>query len=401
VAEKKKKKFSLGIRRAPAGAAAGTESPKKHARLDTAFLIVIFAMLTYGAIMVFSASYPAALSKTGDSFHFISKHMLFVLAGTAVMFVASYVDYHIFRRFVFPLVIVAYILLILVLIPGIGSTLGTFARRWIVVGGENLGINFQPSEIMKFATIVLFAHLIALNQKRMNTFTYGVVPFMVCLMATAVLMMLEPHLSGTLLIFAVGSLMMIIGGTKLRWFMGLAGIGGLGVAGLAIIGKLSYITDRIDSWLDPFGDVLGDTYQTVQSLIAIGSGGIMGRGVGNSIQKYLYLPESYNDYIFAIICEELGLIGALLVIILFVVFAMRGFSIASKAPDTFGFMMGVGITLQVCIQALLNIAVVTNTIPPTGISLPFFSYGGTALLMLMGEVGILLNISRQASIEKV
>lgn len=375
--------------KAPAG------KPRKKS-LDTALLLIIFAMLTFGAIMVFSASYPSALAKTGNSFHFIGKHAAFVLAGIAVMLIASFLDYHIYRRFVFPIVIAAYALLVAVLIPGIGSDLNTFAQRWIVVGG----VNFQPSEIMKFATIVLFAHLIALNQKRMDTFTYGVVPFMICLGATAVLMMLEPHLSGTLLICGVGGLMMIIGGTKLRWFVALGGVGAAGIAGLAFIGKLSYITDRVHSWLNPFGDVLEDTYQTVQSLIAIGSGGVMGRGIGNSIQKYLYLPEAYNDYIFAVICEELGLIGALLVMILFIAFTLRGFAVSSKAPDTFGYMLGVGITLQVAVQAMLNIAVVTNTVPPTGISLPFFSYGGTALIMLMGEMGVLLNISRQASVEK-
>ena len=164
---------------------------------------------------------------------------------------------------------------------------------------------------------------------------------------------------------------------------------------------IEYITGRLSGWLHPFEDTQGQNWQTIQSLIAIGSGGIMGRGIGNSRQKYLYLPEPYNDFIFAIICEELGLIGALLVIVLFVLFALRGYSIAAKAPDKFGFMLGVGLTTQVVVQAILNIAVVTNTVPNTGISLPFFSYGGTALLMQLGEMGILLNISRNAVMEKM
>ena len=401
--EKKQKKkrplFASREPRQPNNAALPATPPKRFKHLDTAFVIIIFALLTYGVIMVFSASYPAALHKTGNAFHFISKHALFVVAGIAVMFIASFVDYHIYRRFAIPIFIVAFILLILVLIPGIGSTMGTFARRWIVIGGAN-GVNFQPSEIMKFAIIVLFSHMIALNYKRMGTFTYGVIPFAVVLLAAAGLMVLEPHVSGTILIVAIGFIMMFVGGTKARWFAGLGGLGVAGIGVLAVTGKLSHVMDRLGGWLDPFADVTGDGWQTVQSLIAIGSGGIMGRGIGNSRQKYLYLPEPYNDFIFSVICEELGLIGALLVIVLFVLFALRGFSIAAKAPDKFGYMLGVGLTTQVCIQAVLNIAVVTNTVPNTGISLPFFSYGGTALLMLLGEMGILLNISRQASIEK-
>lgn len=367
--------------------------PKKKLRsMDTAFIFIILVLLAYGAIMVFSASYAAAYNKTQDnnSFHFISKHMTFVIIGLVVMFVASFVNYHIYRRAVFWIFGVSFLLLVLV--PIIGSDLGTIAKRWIVIGP----INFQPSEIMKFAIIVLFAHLISLNYKRMNTFTYGVVPFGICLIAVAGLMMLQPHLSGTILIFGIGAIMMFVGGTKLRYFVGLIGCAGVGVIGIIMIKGADYILERVKLWIDPFADTSDAGWQTVQSLVAIGSGGLMGRGIGMSRQKYLYIPEPYNDFIFAIICEELGLIGALLVIILFIVFAFKGFSIASKAPDKFGYMLGVGLTVQVCLQAVLNIAVVTNTVPNTGISLPFFSYGGTALIMLMGQMGILLNISRQA-----
>lgn len=374
------------------------KSLPKWKRLDAACVVILFAMLIYGIIMVFSASYPAALHKTGNSLHFITKHVFFVIGGIIVMFVASFVDYHVLRRFVVPLFILGVVLLVLVKVPGIGTNNNTVAYRWI----DLRFTTFQPSEFMKFAIILMFAHLIALNYKKMGTFRYGVVPFGICLLITAALMMLQPHLSGTILIFAIGLIMMFVGGTKLRWFGALVGAGGLGVGAIVILKGVDYIGNRIHWWLDPFAadSIQSGTWQTVQSLVAIGSGGIMGRGIGNSRTKYLYLPEPYNDFIFSIICEELGLIGALLVIALFILFAFRGFSIAQKAPDKFGYMLAVGIVAQVCIQAILNIAVVTNTIPNTGISLPFFSYGGTSLLMLMGEMGVLLNISRQAVIEK-
>ena len=368
---------------------------KKIPRMDTAFLIIILVLLAYGVIMVFSASYPAALEKTGNSLHFISQHILFVLLGIAAMIFISYIDYHVYQRFAFVIFGIAFLLLILVLIPGIGKELNN-ARRWIYIGP----INFQPSEIMKFGVIVLFAHLISHDQKRMGTFTHGVVPYMICLITIAGLMMLEPHLSGTILIFGIGCIMMYIGGTKLRYFLVIGGVAGLGVAGVVLLKGVNYIVDRLQFWLNPFADVNDKTWQTVQSLVAIGSGGLFGRGIGASRQKYLWLPEAYNDFIFAVICEELGLIGALLVITLFVLLAVRGFSIASKATDKFGFMLGVGFIVLICLQAFLNFAVVTNFVPNTGISLPFFSYGGTAIMMQLGEMGILLSISRYAKIEK-
>ncbi len=371
-------------------------APKpKQKRFDTAFLIIILILLAYGVIMVFSASYPAALQKTGNSLHFISQHVLYVAVGIAAMLLISRIDYRLYRRFAYIIFGIALILLILVAIPGVGRVLNN-ARRWIYIGP----IGFQPSEIMKFAVIVLFSHLIAHYQSRMNTFKQGVLPFAAVLLVIAVLMMLEPHLSGTILIFGIGCIMMYIGGTKLRYFLAVGGLSVGAIAGIVAFKGVSYITERLQFWLNPFADINDKTWQTVQSLVAIGSGGLLGRGIGASRQKYLYLPEPYNDFIFAIICEELGLIGALFVIVLFVLFAVRGFSIASKAPDRFGFMLATGITVQICLQAALNIAVVTNTIPNTGISLPFFSYGGTAIMMQLGEMGILLNISRHAFMEK-
>ncbi len=395
MARSKSQNINQGQRQ-PNNTASPKQPPKKHKKLDTSFLIIILVLLTYGIIMVFSASYASAKFEYGNSFHYISRHVLFVIGGIIAMFIASYVDYHIYRRVVFWIFGGSFILLALV--PVIGTSLGTIAKRWIAIGS----FSFQPSEIMKFAIIVLFSHLISLHYKRMGTFTYGVIPFAICLLTVAGLMMLQPHLSGTVLLFLLGFIMMFVGGTKLRYFLGLIACGGVGIAGIIAIKGADYIVGRLQSWLDPFGgNIQAETWQIVQSLVAIGSGGLMGRGIGMSRQKYLYLPEPQNDFIFAIICEELGLIGALMVIILFIMFALRGFSIASKAPDKFGYMMGVGLTAQILIQAVLNIGVVTSTIPNTGISLPFFSYGGTALLMQLGQMGILLNISRQASIEKI
>ncbi len=400
-------------RRAPAPKGKAGRAPKKKSgglfrrlstamaesgKLDSALVIIILTLLTYGLIMIFSASYPTALDEGKSSLSYTLKQGGFALVGVAAMFLASLVDYHVYRRLVFPLYIASTILLILVLIPGIGSKMGTFARRWIVLGP----VNFQPSEVMKFAIIVMFAHLVSVHYKRMNTFRYGVLPFALCLGSTAVLMMKEPHTSGTVLIVGIGFIMMFVGGTKLRWFAAVGGAGVLGIAGIIMMGKLDYILSRLGSWLDPFAEelYLNDGWQTAQSLIAIGSGGIMGRGIGNSHQKYYYVSEPHNDFIFSIICEELGLVGALIVILLFILFALRGFSIAAKAPDKFGYMLAVGLTAQICLQAVLNIAVVTNTIPNTGISLPFFSYGGTALLMQLGQMGILLNISRHSTVDK-
>lgn len=381
-------------RRQPANTAPPQKPPKKFKRMDTAFFILILVLLAYGLIMVFSSSYAWSIHKFQNSYEFISSQAIFVAVGIVAMYFISLIDYHLYRRFVFIIFIGGLILMVAVLI--IGTKLNG-AKRWITIPGVT---TFQPSEIMKFALIVLFAHLISLHYKRMGSFRYGVLPFAICLITVAGLMMLQPHLSGTILMFLIGFVMMFVGGTKLRYFVVLAGSGAAAAVGIIMLKGVDYMAVRIQGWLNPFENINDENWQTVQSLIAIGSGGIMGRGLGESHQKFLYLPEPYNDFIFAIICEELGLIGALLVIILFVLFTFRGLSIASKAPDKFGYMLGIGLVAQICIQAVLNIAVVTNTIPNTGISLPFFSYGGTAILMQLGQMGILLNISRQATIEK-
>ena len=269
-------------------------------------------------------------------------------------------------------------------------------RRWIVLPG--LG-TLQPSEIAKFAVVLVFSHLIALNHPRMGSFRVGVLPFALVLGMVSVLMLLEPHLSGTVLILGIGGVLMFVGGTGLRWF-GLAGAGGVGAIAAAVVlmpDLVPYAMDRLNSWLDPFSDPLGDGHKTIQSLYAIGSGGAAGLGLGESRQKHLFVPEPQNDFIFSILCEELGFVGACGVLALFVLLLLRGMVIAAHAPDKFGALLVVGFTVQVTLQAILNVAVVTNTIPNTGISLPFFSAGGTSLVMILGEMGIVLSVSRRGT----
>ena len=358
--------------------------------LDWPLAIIVLTLVVFGLVMLFSASYATAYYRfKGDSFHFIRQQALFAAVGVVVMFVASHVDYHIFHKFAWPIMAVTVVLLIVVLfMPELNG-----AKRWIFLP---IGGNLQPSEVAKFAVIVLFAHIISINHKRMKTFAYGVLPFVVILGVIAGLMLLEPHLSGTLLILGIGAVLMFVGGTGLRWFV-LAGVGGAAAIAAAVIlmpELVPYAADRLRSWQDPFADPLGDGHQTIQSLYAIGSGGATGLGLGNSRQKHLFVPEPQNDFIFSIVCEELGFVGACAVVGLFVLLLWRGIAIAAKAPDRFGALLVVGFVVQVALQAVLNVAVVTNTIPNTGISLPFFSSGGTSLMMLLGEMGIVLSVSR-------
>ena len=273
------------------------------------------------------------------------------------------------------------------------------AVRWL-----NLGfVEFQPSEIAKFALILMFAHLIALYGERMKTFRYGFLPFFGILGLICVLVIAEKHVSATIIICLIAFIMMFVGGTKFRYFAVIGGAAAAAIGALVLFSsKFAYAMDRVHGWLDPFNPPEGvDTWQTVQSLYAIGSGQLLGVGIGQSRQKYLYIPEPQNDFVFAVVCEELGFIGALIVIILFALFIWRGVYIALHARDLFGTMLALGITFQFGVQAILNICVVTNTIPNTGISLPFFSFGGTALIMLLAEMGVLLSVSRHSNTEKM
>ena len=358
---------------------------------DIWFLIILMLLVCYGLVMLFSAGYAVALYRRGDAYTYLRPQLLFAAFGVAAMYAASLVDYHIWHKLAWPIMGVSLALLAIVLfMPEYNG-----CKRWIVLPG--LG-TLQPSEIAKFAVVLVFAHIISLNHDRMQTFATGVLPFMVILGAVTVLMLLEPHLSGTLLILGIGAVLMFVGGTGLKWFA-LAGIAGAGAIAAAVVllpELVPYAMGRLSSWRDPFADPLGEGHQTIQSLYAIASGGAAGLGLGNSRQKYLYVPEPQNDFIFSILCEELGFVGAALTVVLFLLLFLRGMSIAVRARDKFGALLAVGFVVQVVLQAVLNIAVVTNTIPNTGISLPFFSSGGTSLMMLLGEMGIVLSVSRQA-----
>lgn len=360
---------------------------------DPTLLIVTLVLTIFGLIMMFSASYANAIYIYNDGFYFIRGQIVWAVIGIVCMIAVSFINYRVLHKMAWPLYIISEILLFVTLfMPPING-----AKRWIIIGS----LTFQPSELSKFAIILLFAHLIATNPLKMKKFKYGYLLPLALLGGVALITMQQTHLSATILIFLVGFIMMFMGGTKLRWFGISAGVVlPAGFLFILLSNKMEYAMERITTWLDPFKDRTDAGHQTVQSLLAIGSGGLMGLGLGNSRQKHLYVPEPQNDFIFSIICEELGFIGAAFVIILFIIFIVRGFGIAMKSRDKFGAMLAIGITVQIGLQALLNIAVVTNTVPNTGISLPFFSQGGTSLVMLLAQVGVLLSISRFSAVEK-
>ena len=363
-------------------------------KMDLTFLFLLLIIVTIGLIMLFSASYVFADTYYGNSYYFITKQAGFAVFGIVLMLIVSKIDYHFIRKFAIPFYIVMVIFLgVMLILPPMVP--GTSVKRWFSVGP----INFQPSELAKFAVILLLSHLISANQKMMKTFRFGFLFLGLTVGLVCVLVVLEPHLSATVLIFLIGAVMMIVGGLQLRYI-----IGGLAVAVTGVIGVMSgvikYAQDRITYWLDPWSAPVGEGYQTIQSLLAVGSGGWTGKGLGQSTQKHLWVPEPHNDFIFSIVCEELGVIGAMIIIILFCLLMWRGFSIAIKAPDKFGSLLALGLTFQVGLQMILNVLVVTNTIPNTGISLPFFSYGGTSLVILLVEMGIILSISRGCSNKK-
>ena len=344
--------------------------PLRHLpAMDLPFLVLVLTLVGFGLVMLGSASSAVALYRRGDAFAYLRPQLLYAALGIGAMWVASRVDYHVYHKLAWPLLALSMVLLTAVLfMPEYNG-----CKRWLVLPG--LG-TLQPSEIAKFAVVLVFAHIIALNHDRMGSFAVGVVPFALVLGAVAVLM--------------------FVGGTGLKWFV-LAGAGGAAAIGAAIIimpDLVPYAASRLSSWLDPFADPLGDGHQTIQSLYAIGSGGAAGLGLGSSRQKHLFVPEPQNDFIFSILCEELGFVGACAVILLFALLLWRGITLAAHAPDRFGALLVVGFVVQVALQAVLNMAVVTNTIPNTGISLPFFSSGGTSLMMLLGEMGIVLSVSR-------
>ncbi|NLT57701.1 MAG: cell division protein FtsW [Clostridiales bacterium] len=351
--------------------------------MDLPFFVLVMLLVSMGLVMVYSASYANAFYRFGDSYYFIRSQLMWAALGTLVMLLtARFLTDRLLRMAVLPTFVFSIATLVLVLFIG---TVKYGAKRWL--------FGFQPSEVAKFAVILAMSWLICRQQKKMNTLREGILPCGALLVLFCGLIALERHVSATVLVFAIGAVMMFVGGAHLGWMLGFGVTGVLGVAGIILVSP--HAMERMKIWLDPFLDPLDAGFQTIQSLYAIGSGGLFGLGIGKSRQKYLYIPEPQNDFIFSIACEELGFVGALLIILLFVLLIWRGFTIAFKAPDRFSALVSVGIMSQVAIQTILNIGVVTNLVPNTGISLPFFSAGGTSLIMLMFEMGILLNISRR------
>ena len=361
--------------------------------IDVPFLLLVLLLTSVGLIMLLSASFPSAYYESGDPLYYFKRQAAFATLGLAAMVVIGRINYARFRGVAKIALGISIALLVAVIIPGVGIT-SHGATRWLGIPGTTM--RFQPSEIAKLGVILYFADSISKKKDKMRTLRYGILPYGFILALIAVLMYFEPHLSGTVLILGIGAVLMFVGGTGLKWFV-LAGAGGAAAIGAAIIimpDLVPYATSRLSSWLDPFADPLGDGHQTIQSLYAIGSGGAAGLGLGSSRQKHLFVPEPQNDFIFSILCEELGFVGACAVILLFALLLWRGITLAAHAPDRFGALLVVGFVVQVALQAVLNMAVVTNTIPNTGISLPFFSSGGTSLMMLLGEMGIVLSVSR-------
>jgi len=360
---------------------------RKEDSVDALFLVLLLTLLCVGLVMLYSASYAQSEYDTGytSSTRYLQKQAVCAGIGLVAMAVLSRIPANFWLRFAWPLYGISIVLLLSVLVVG-ESVNG--ARRWINIAG----LQFQPSEIAKFTMIVLFARLTRGFGADAKKFRYGVLGFGAALLGILVPLALEKHLSAIMLMGMVAVVMMFVAGTHPKWL--LAGAVAAAVFVVIYISFMGYAGDRVTAWLHPEADP-GDTgYQILQSLYAIGSGGVFGLGLGKSRQKYLYLPFQYNDYIFAVICEELGLVGALLIITLFSALIIRGYWIALHARDRFSTVLAAGLITLIAVQTVLNLCVVTNLLPSTGIALPFFSYGGTALAVNLGEMGIVLGISR-------
>lgn len=361
---------------------------RKYHRPDLVLLGAILALLGIGFVMVYSSSAVRGYIQYDDPYHYLKMEMLWVTMGLVAMYISMAVDLRWVRKFAKPALIAAIILLIAVKIPGIGRRVNG-ADRWIGLGPMSI----QPSEVIKLSMVLMMSHLLALNPHKIESFRKGVLPILGLMGVVAGLIMLQPDLGTTLVIAATTFFMLIAAGARASHIMALAGTG-LGLV-VAAIAAAPYRMRRIFAFLDPWADPLGNGYQTIQALLALGPGGLFGLGLGQSRQKFLYLPENHTDFIFAMVGEELGFVGASLVVLIFFLFAWRGFRVAMRAPDAFMGFLAVGLTAMISIQAMINMGVVSGVLPVTGITLPFISYGGTSLVFTMIGVGVLLNISRE------
>lgn len=364
--------------------------------MDTPMLVIILLLLTLGSIMVFSASQAYAQKRYGDEHYFMIRQCVFALVGIATMIGVSKINDSLLRKYTLAIYCATLLCLIAVLIVGTASGV---AKRWIYIGPFSI----QPTEIAKFTVVLVLAWYFEKYEEKVHedryfwqSSVYGVFLPLGILLSFLLLILLENHFSGMIILFLIGMAMILIGGARKFWFLLTGSIAAVGI--LVMILFVDYAKERIDTWLHPENYSLqGEVWQTIQGKYAIGNGGLFGVGLGNSLQKQLFVSAPQNDFIFSIACEELGLIGATLILLLFAFFAWRGIYLGLRAPDTFSALLAIGITCHVTIQAILNIMVVTALLPNTGITLPFFSYGGSALIVLMGEMGVLLGISRRIS----
>jgi len=362
---------------------------------DFLIFMTVLILLAMGLVMVLSASYYFVdVRFKGDAFKIARSQMFFAVVGIGAMFFMANFDYRRLAKLGGPLIIASIIMLALVKVPGIGITRNG-ASRWINIGF----MEFQPSELAKFSIIVFFSASLSKRKDQLKKFFSGFLPYILLLGVIAGLIIIEPHLSGTIIVTTVAIIILFAAGARLSHLFMLFAPAVAGLTAVAVFTE--YMNARLKSFIDPWSDLSGDGWQVVQGLYAIGSGGIFGRGLGRSMQKFLYIPEPHNDYIFAILAEELGFVGVLAVMFLFLILIWRGLKVALNSPDSFGCLMATGITSLIAVQSLFNIAVVTKSVPSTGVSLPFFSYGGTALVLFLAEVGILLNISRYSNYERI
>lgn len=387
--------------------AKATKSNNKHEKKSVDFITVatLLLLLALGIIMVLSASSPTALAEDGNSYSYVTKQLIFAALGLAGMYIVSKIDYRIYQKMYKPIYL--FVILILLAVPLIGYEVGG-AKRWINIFNIT---SFQPSEVAKIGLILFFAaYLVKYKDtiqkwfdRKTHKYPSGLlVAFFWLGIPAAILLFAQSHLSATVVIVVVTSIMMLVGGAKVRHFVIIALVGGtIGGLGLYILATHfdigTYRFARLTVFLDPWSDPKGFGWQIIQSLYAIGSGGLFGVGLGNSMQKYLYISEPHNDFIFAVVAEELGFIGCAVILLLFGILIWRGIIIAIRAKDMFGTLVAVGITSLIAIQVVINIGVVTSVFPVTGMALPFFSYGGTSLFVLLCTMGILLNISRHTN----
>lgn len=367
---------------------------KKKTRMksgDFVLTIIVLGLVVFGVIMVFSSSYYNAINDTGDPYHYLKRDIVWAAIGLGAMLFCALFDYRVYSK-IAPGILMLSILLLGLLFTPLGIT-RNYATRWIGIGEVTL----MPGEVAKIAVIIFVAWFLSSDPTRIRSFKRGVLPLLVLSGIYFGLIILQPNLSTAITICGIIIGIMFVAGLNILYLVGIVGIGAVGVTALILTDEDGYRLKRLTSFLDPFQDPLGDGYQVIQSLLALGSGGLFGVGLGKSIQKTLYLPEPQNDFIFAIIGEELGYIGCLILIACYIVLIWRGVHISLNAPDMFGTLLASGITIMLAIQVILNIAVVTSSMPPTGITLPFVSYGGNALMLFMASMGILLNISRHSA----